>query len=743
MRRALFFVSAIALAAAFAGCASHGMQSFVPGFQPEVQMGADAVTPVTVKITVATKSAAVRAGNRMPRYFSASSAGLLVAAYMHGKTKVLAQTAVDISPGSKACGRKKTTPRTCSATLMLAPSKGDDFVVTDYTAKPVAGKIPKSAKLLGYGKLTNKKISTIAAKNAFSVYLGGVVAGLSGNAGFVSLPGDGSAHSLAIVIHPADFGNRPITAGKNDPFANPIVVTVAETGGTGHMLLSLNGGTGKASVTAKYSTDAIELQYDGKGAIGYGATVSLAAAKVSGSGGASETVQVGALLLAASSASEYAAPVLSLRGNGDWQSMSIGELSAPIATAYTVTPRNCYAIASALAVSGSGASASFPVLARGVISTPAPGTGCVLAVSDGTSTVNVAVKNSYSGVLGSTTPAIVETPVPAGAAPNDINVGPDGAMWFTEPFLQRLGRITATGSNPQISSNFAVPLPNGGFTLPRPGSAVAGSDGNVWWTDFSSGAGYKPQIGKMSASGNATAYLGTVTSDISYAAIGADGAMWFTECDGNQIGRITTDGNEQFYSTNLTAGSMAQLALGPDGNLWFTEVNNSKIGKITPGGTITEYPTLTPSTQLWGITAGPDGAMWFVECSNSNDPNPNAGAIGRIDMSGNVSEYYTGMSGTLPQDITTGPDGALWFTYFHEGGVAATTLYNKSGIGRIDPTTHVITEYVVPTANSNPLGIASGPDGAIWLTEENSSTSNIGRVPFSTSSARPRARRRH
>src|SRR6476659_3514373 len=52
------------------------------------------------------------------------------------------------------------------------------------------------------------------------------------------------------------------------------------------------------------------------------------------------------------------------------------------------------------------------------------------------------------------------------------------------------------------------------------------------------------------------------------------------------------------------------IALGPDGAPWFTELLGNNVGRITSGGTITEFPIPTPSSRPQGIAAGPDGAMW-------------------------------------------------------------------------------------------------------------------------------------
>ena len=38
----------------------------------------------------------------------------------------------------------------------------------------------------------------------------------------------------------------------------------------------------------------------------------------------------------------------------------------------------------------------------------------------------------------------------------------------------------------------------------------------------------------------------------------------------------------------------------------------------------------------------------------------------------------------------------------------------------INPTTHDITEFPVPTASPAPVGITAGPDGNLWFTESSS-----------------------
>src|SRR5271157_5780166 len=169
------------------------------------------------------------------------------------------------------------------------------------------------------------------------------------------------------------------------------------------------------------------------------------------------------------------------------------------------------------------------------------------------------------------------------------------------------------------------------------------------------------------------------------------------------------------FSSGLTVGSSpAGIVAAPDGALWFTEFNGNKIGRITTAGSIGEYSGLTGSGPV-GIVVGPDGALWFTECYN----NINANSIGRITTAGLLSEYSANLTTySCPYGIAVGSDGALWFTEFFTGmstsagpeyiaagsdGALWFTEFNLGRIGRIT-TAGVITEYSL-ASGSNPVGI--------------------------------------
>ena len=90
-------------------------------------------------------------------------------------------------------------------------------------------------------------------------------------------------------------------------------------------------------------------------------------------------------------------------------------------------------------------------------------------------------------------------------------------------------------------------------------------------------------------------------------------------------------------------------------------------------------------------------------------------SIGRITTSGVVTNY-TGSGISSPEGITSGPDGALWFTNDGNGS-----------IGRIT-TGGVVTNYT-GTGILGRTSINVGPDGALWFT--NLANDSIGRITTS------------
>jgi streptogramin lyase len=104
-----------------------------------------------------------------------------------------------------------------------------------------------------------------------------------------------------------------------------------------------------------------------------------------------------------------------------------------------------------------------------------------------------------------------------------------------------------------------------------PFSVIAGSDGALWFTER-----FANKIGRIDTSGNITEFaVPTAVSFPQVITAGPDGALWFTETYVSQIGRIDTSGNITEFALPDPAGGLGFITTGPDGALWFTE-NTSK-----------------------------------------------------------------------------------------------------------------------------------------------------------------------
>ena len=121
----------------------------------------------------------------------------------------------------------------------------------------------------------------------------------------------------------------------------------------------------------------------------------------------------------------------------------------------------------------------------------------------------------------------------------------------------------------------------------------------------------------------------------------------------------------------------------------------------------TTYPVPSGNAAFY-LTTGSDGNVWFTEGSASKVAMMNATTHA-------VSEFATPTANSNPREITTGPDGNIWFTE-----------YTGNKLGMVNITTHAITEYTVSaTRGYQPWGITVGPDHNIWFTGKGSNATGV------------------
>ncbi len=155
---------------------------------------------------------------------------------------------------------------------------------------------------------------------------------------------------------------------------------------------------------------------------------------------------------------------------------------------------------------------------------------------------------------------------------------------------------------------------------------------------------------------------------------GPDGNLWFTETTTGKIGRITPTGVVTEFSNGITANSRPfGITVGPDGNLWFTELTG-RIGRITPAGVVTEYSTgITSGSQPEEITTGPDGNIWFTEYAGNR--------IGRLRLDPTAITGAASSIGTAAATLngTVNPFGAVTSYTFQYG---LTTAYSDNTVSK-------------------------------------------------------------
>jgi streptogramin lyase len=215
-------------------------------------------------------------------------------------------------------------------------------------------------------------------------------------------------------------------------------------------------------------------------------------------------------------------------------------------------------------------------------------------------------------------------------------------------------------------------------------------------------------IGVCTTSGAITEYAARGTTDAPFAvAPGVNNDLWFVASSQNYVADMNTAGTVISENSPPAANSLPfALAAGSDGNMWMVQ-EAGYVSSIAPGSfAIAQYAVAAGT--LYGIAAGADGNLWFTDSGNN--------AIRTINPTTHtISSYPIPTASSSPDGICSGPDSNLWFV--ESGG---------NNIGRINVSTHVVTEFPIPTASASPFAIASGPDGSLWFTEEG--LSRIGRV---------------
>ncbi len=260
----------------------------------------------------------------------------------------------------------------------------------------------------------------------------------------------------------------------------------------------------------------------------------------------------------------------------------------------------------------------------------------------------------------------------------------------------------------------------------------------------------------------------------------ADGWLWFNQIYGNRVGGLNLASGES-RSIDLPSPFSMPVGLVLDGHgfLWVTEFRGNNLAKVdTRDGTVIEYPVPTDAALPSGITLGADGDIWFTELG--------ANAVARFDpKTETFEEIPLPVSNGSPLMIATDESGDLWVTLTEERGNylalhrladARFELYPiptpeaspigllvdgrsvwvaEGGVGqlaRFDRDRQSFEEFVIPAERAEPVKLAKGRDGRIWLTDGGGLAGNGGNrlvvfdpktrdfelIPMDVAAAKPR-----
>ena len=235
---------------------------------------------------------------------------------------------------------------------------------------------------------------------------------------------------------------------------------------------------------------------------------------------------------------------------------------------------------------------------------------------------------------------LTEYPVAAGAAPMGFVLGPDGNLWFAQS-NSKIGRIATDGSG---YTQFAIG-PNGTDDL------VVGPDGNLWFTETEIN-----KIGRLTPTGTLTEFPDTGGNrPWQIVSNPADGALWFGDQFG-VLGKITTAGVVSHLA--LSGSFPRSMVARSDGTIWWIDNSNTSsdgvLHRRTAAGVVMTYNVLDGDAAAQRLTLEDDGTVWLTYASNP-------GALVRIDPSTGAQTFVRLRDGQPVIAPHTEPGSEIWY----------------------------------------------------------------------------------
>lgn len=264
------------------------------------------------------------------------------------------------------------------------------------------------------------------------------------------------------------------------------------------------------------------------------------------------------------------------------------------------------------------------------------------------------------------------TPTP-GSRPHDPLATPDGMIWWSGQFANRLGRLNpVTGE----MKEFPIPLKAG------PHGLINDKDGNIWYAGNWGG-----HIGKLDPkTGEFTYYKmpDPKAKDPHTPLFDKNGILWFSVQNGGFMGRLDPKTGDIRLFTPVGASGQQPYALRflSDGRRpWYSYFGSNKIATIDPDTfELKEYvlPNARTKIRRMGVTS--DDMIWYGDWSN--------GQLVRFNPKDGSTRAYDGPGGQHAQPYGMAViDDVIWYC---ESNLRPNTLV------RFDPKTEKFQTWEMP-----------------------------------------------
>lgn len=144
---------------------------------------------------------------------------------------------------------------------------------------------------------------------------------------------------------------------------------------------------------------------------------------------------------------------------------------------------------------------------------------------------------------------------------------------------------------------------------------------------------------------------------------------------------------------------------------WFSTYRNY-LGRLVSGDRVYIFGLPTASSSTIDLKLDSAGNIWYT--AGNFFPGTSPDIIGKLEPATlTVTEWVVPTTGGAPSSPAIDVSGMVWFTEYHG---------NK--IGKLDPTTNTFYEFPVPFLNSDPFRLSIDSNGNIRFTEEG--TNKVG-----------------